>query len=280
MLTIIFLILGLIVGSFLNVLVYRLQTTEKLFWDRSHCPHCKHIIRWYDNIPVVSFLLLHGRCRDCQKRISWQYPLVEITTGIVFALIGLVFFKGNTLLSWLSVSYYFFIASSLIVILVYDWLYMEIPSIVLWVAVALAVAYNLYIDWLMIYGNNFGFLTPVIAKVERPALLQMHTYSGVLAAFLAFLFFFFLATKSKEKWMGMGDAYLVILLGLFLGWPQILLALFLAFFLGSVYGIIMLILGQKKMKSQVPFAPFLILGTFVTLLFYAPIINWYLSFYY
>ena len=80
--------------------------------------------------------------------------------------------------------------------------------------------------------------------------------------------------------MGMGDVYLVILLGLFLGWPQIMLALFLAFFLGSLYGLAMLILGRKKMKSQIPFAPFLILGTLITLLFYLPIINWYFSFYY
>ena len=279
MTSLIFLILGLIVGSFLNVLVYRLQTTEKLFWDRSHCPHCKHIIRWYDNIPVVSFILLHARCRDCQKKISWQYPLVEIFTGIVFVLIGFIFFNANDLASWLTVSYYFFMASSLIVILVYDWLYMEIPSIVLWVSVALVVAYNLYADWLIAYGNNLGWLSPVV-RIKTPLLLQMHTYSGALAAFLAFLFFFLLAAKSKEKWMGMGDVYLVILLGLFLGWPQIVLALFLAFFLGSLYGLAMLILGRKKMKSQIPFAPFLILGTLITLLFYLPIINWYFSFYY
>ncbi len=272
----IFFILGLIVGSFLNVLIYRLQTTEKIFLDRSHCPHCKHIIRWYDNIPIVSFILLHGRCRDCQKKISWQYPLVETFTGIIFALIGTIFFKVNDWLSWLTVGYYFFIASSLIVILVYDWLYMEIPSIVLWVSVALAIAYNLSIDWLAFYGNH---LTPIL-KTKSSLLLQTHTYAGVLAAFWAFLFFFFLAAKSKEKWMGMGDAYLVILLGLLLGWPQILLALFLAFFLGSIYGLTMLILGRRKMRSQIPFAPFLVLGAFITLLFYTSIINWYFSLYY
>ena len=264
MIILIFFIFGLAIGSFLNVLVYRLHTAEKLFLDRSHCPHCRHIIRWYDNIPVLSFILLRGRCRYCRKKISWQYPLVETSTGIIFALVGYFFFVTNDITTWLTTAYYLTIASALIAILVYDWLYREILGGVLWTAVALAVAFNLYADWLTVYGNN-------LIKVD---ILQTHTYAGVLGAFLAFLFFFFLVAKSDEKWMGMGDAYLVILLGLFLGWPEILLALFLSFFIGAIYGIIMISLGRKKMKSQVPFAPFLVSGAFITLFFYSPIMNW------
>ena len=263
MLVIIFFILGLIVGSFLNVLVYRLHSAEKLFWDRSRCPSCKHIIRWYDNMPVLSFILLRGHCRDCKKRISWQYPLVEISTGFIFAAIGYAFFNLNILNTWLVTTYYLIISGALITILVYDWLYLEIPAVVIWVALSLSVTFNLLFDW---------FQTKQITSV-----LDVTTYSGVLAGFLAFLFFFILVAGSDEKWMGMGDAYLVLFLGFVLGWPKLLLALFLAFSLGAIYGIIMIILGKRKMKSQVPFAPFLVLGTFIALFFYLPITSWYFS---
>lgn len=257
---IIFLIAGLIVGSFLNVLVYRLHMAEDFFIARSKCPHCKTQINWYDNIPVISFILLKARCRDCKEKISWQYPIVEILTGIVFALIGWKFFVLTNTSSWLPTTYYFFVASSLIAILVYDLLYMEIPSIVLWVGVFVAIAFGLYADW----GSQNLLLDTII-------------YPGILASFVAFVFFFALSAGSGERWMGMGDAYLVILLGLLVGWPEILLALFLAFFFGASYGIIMLVLKKKKMKSQIPFAPFLIVGTFITLFFYEPIVNWYFS---
>ncbi len=266
MIILIFLVLGLLIGSFLNVLVYRLRAAEELFWDRSKCPHCQRLIRWYDNVPVVSFILLKFRCRDCRQKISWQYPLVEILTGIIFATIGQKFFNVSDMSTWLTTGYYLIMASSLIAIAVYDWLYLEIPGEVLWVAVAVAVAFGLYADWTA--WLNFQML---------PDIFNSMTYSGTLAAFLAFTFFFLLSTISREKWMGMGDAYLAILLGLIAGFPKILLALFLAFFIGAVWGMILIAAKKKKMKSRLPFAPFMILGTFIALFFYAPITNWYFS---
>ncbi len=265
---IIFLLLGLAIGSFLNVLVYRLRFAEEFLWDRSKCPHCQHMIRWYDNVPLLSFILLKFRCRDCKEKISFQYPLVEIFTGIIFALIGYFFFNLENTATWLTTFYYLLISGALIAILVYDWLYMEIPGEVLWVAISIAIAYNLQADWAS-FGN--------ISSLGGAGILGVRTYAGALAAFGAFLFFFLLSTLSREKWMGMGDSYLVILLGLFVGFPEILLALFLAFFLGSIYGIIMIVIGKKKMKSQLPFAPFLVMGTFVTLFFFEQIMTWYLG---
>lgn len=259
----IFFIGGLLAGSFLNVLVYRLRTAETLFLDRSKCPHCRNIIPWYDNIPVISFVLLKFRCRSCQGKISWQYPLVELGTGIVFAAVGMKFFSSIDPTTWFPVFFYLFVSGALIAILVYDWLYLEIPSLVLWPSVGAAIFSNLVLDWGTVnFGNN---------------LLGSATYSGTLAGFVAFLFFFMLVSVSREKWMGMGDAYLVILLGLIVGWPQILLALFLAFAIGAVYGIILIVLQKKKMNSQLPFAPFLILGTFLTLFLYSPLTEWYFS---
>ena len=120
---IIFLLFGLIIGSFLNAVVYRLNAVESLL-ERSHCPHCKKKIRWFDNIPLLSFILLSAKCRDCGEKISWQYPLVELTTGIVFALVGNYFFFSFDSSSWLLTDYYLVIFSLLFIVFVYDLKYM------------------------------------------------------------------------------------------------------------------------------------------------------------
>lgn len=262
----IFLILGLIVGSFLNVVVYRLRVAETLVADRSHCPHCKTTIVWYDNIPVISFILLKFRCRNCKEKISWQYPLVEIFTGLVFALIGQRYFDIADVSTWANAIYYLGVASFMIVIFVYDFLYLEIPGLVMWPAIGFVIVFNLFFDWGRVdFGND---------------VLQLATYSGTLAASVAFAFFFLLVAISKEKWMGMGDAYLVILLGLILGWPQILLGLMLAFTLGALFGVVLIILKKKNMSSQIPFAPFLVLGSLIALFWYGPIVEWYIRLFY
>jgi prepilin signal peptidase PulO-like enzyme (type II secretory pathway) len=257
----IFFLIGLMVGSFLNVLVYRTRVAEDIFFDRSRCPHCKKIIAWYDNIPLLSFILLKFRCRNCRKKISWQYPVVELLLGILFAGLGVKYFILQDFSSWTTTLYFLGVAVFLAAIFVYDWLYMEIPEIFIWPAIAWSLAFNLLLDF-----NKGNFSGDVFS---------VSTYSGILAALVAFTFFFLMSTLSHEKWMGMGDAYLAIFLGLILGWPQILLASFFSFFTGSVYGIIAIALGKKKMKSQVPFAPFLVIGTLIALFWYAPIVDWY-----
>lgn len=260
----IFFILGLIIGSFLNVVVYRLQVAQSL-WGRSFCPHCKIKIAWYDNIPLISFVLLKFQCRKCKKKISWQYPAVEFFTGVVFALIGWKFFDIVDMQSYLITVYYLGIVSFLIAVFVYDWLYMEIPSLVLWIGGLWAIAFNIYFD---------------LTKTEKIfSVLQVGIFSGMVAAAVAFAFFFALVYFSKEKWMGMGDALLVIFLGLFLGWPQILVGLFLAFNLGAFYSIFLLLIKKRNLKSQIPFGPFLVLGSVITILFYDIIMRWYLGLY-
>jgi leader peptidase (prepilin peptidase) / N-methyltransferase len=259
--TFIFFIFGLLVGSFINVVVYRLNMAENLITDRSKCPHCKNLIRWYDNIPLISFILLKFRCRDCREKISFQYPLVEFFTGIIFALIGARYFSAADMSTWAATIYYLGISGALVAIFVYDFLYMEIPGLVLWPAVGWAIAFNLLLDWNRAESGS--------------SIFNSLTYSGVLAAFAAFIFFFLMVAISKEKWMGMGDAYLAILLGLILGWPQIILALMLAFAIGAIFGIILILLKKKKMESQIPFAPFLVLGTLISLFFYVEITSWY-----
>lgn len=260
---VIFFILGLIVGSFINVVVYRLNVAESFVVGRSKCPHCQTLIKWYDNIPLLSFIILKFRCRNCREKISFQYPLTEFFTGVVFAIIGVKYFNVTDVSTWTLTIYYLGATSALIAIFVYDFLYMEIPGLVLWPAVGWAIACNLLLDWNRLdLGNNIW---------------NSLIFSGTLAAFAAFIFFFLLVAVSREKWMGMGDAYLVILLGLILGWPQILSALMLAFSIGAIFGVILIVAKKKKMESQIPFAPFLVLGALISLFFHSNIISWYLG---
>lgn len=246
--TFIFLIFGLIIGSFLNAVVYRLHTVESLL-ERSHCPHCKKKVRWFDNVPVLSFVLLSARCRDCGEKISWQYPVVELLTGIVFAILGNYFFVPMDVSSWLLTFFYLVIFSILLVIFVYDFKYMEIPMLVLWLGVGVSLVYFVFADW-----QNFQSFTSI---------LDMRTIAGILGGIVAGGFFYALAAYSKETWMGYGDAYLGLLVGLVVGWPNIFWALMLACTIGALVSIGLIGLSKKTMKSQVPFAPFLITGTFL-----------------
>lgn len=247
----IFFILGLIIGSFLNVVVYRLNSMETLL-GRSHCPHCRQKIHWRDNVPLVSFLLLSARCRDCGEKISWQYPLLELGTGVLFALVGKYFFVLADSATWLETFFYLITFSLLLVIFVYDLKYMEIPMHVLWIAVAIAVAYVLSADW-----TSFVPLTEI---------MQLKTFSAAVGAIVMFAFFFALSWYSKETWMGEGDAYVGLLMGLIVGWPGVIIALMFSSVIGTLVSVGLVLAKRKTMKSQVPFAPFLVCGTFLTVL--------------
>jgi len=248
--TIIFLLTGLIIGSFINAVVYRINAVESLM-ERSHCPHCKKKVRWFDNVPLLSFILLSAKCRDCGEKISWQYPAVEALTGIVFALLGSYFFQLYDIASWTLTGYYLIVFSLLMIIFVYDFKYMEIPMLILWIGIGVSLAYFLLADW-----QNFGMAISIF---------DLRTFSGILGALVAGGFFWGLAAYSKEAWMGYGDAYLGLLIGLIVGWPNVLWALMLSFTIGALVSVGLIAVSKKTMKSQVPFAPFLITGTFLAL---------------
>lgn len=248
---VIFFIFGLIIGSFLNSVVYRLHAVESLL-ERSHCPHCKKKIRWFDNIPLLSFIILAAKCRDCGEKISWQYPVTEFLIGVVFVLIGNYFFSSYDSSSWLLVGYYMVVFSLLAIIFIYDLKYMEIPMVILWIGVAVTAVYFLAADWQ-------SFSTAL-------SLLDLRTVSGVLGGLVAFMFFFALAAYSKETWMGYGDAYIGMLIGFIVGWPNVIWTLMLSFAIGAIISVGLILLRKKTMKSQVPFAPFLIVGTFLVII--------------
>lgn len=248
----IFFVGGLIVGSFLNVVIYRLNAIETLF-GRSHCAHCKKLVRWYDNIPLVSFILLGTRCRDCKEKISWQYPAVELATGILFGLVGSLFFVPEIGQSWFLVGFYLFMIALFVVLFVYDLLYMEVPMIIIWIGLVVSI----------VFGVGYYFMPEVSARFS---FLSLDVMATSIASVLVFFFFFCLSYFSKEKWMGSGDAYVAILCSFFVGWPLVLAALMLAFTLGSIIGIGLVLFQGKTLHTQVPFAPFLIAGALLALI--------------
>lgn len=245
-----FFILGLAVGSFLNVLVYRLKDGETLL-GRSYCRHCKHLIRWYDNVPLLSFLVLGGKCRDCKERLSWQYPLLEAATGIGFVLVGRFFFVLEDQSTWIETGWLLGIVSLFLAIAAYDLINMEIP-------LSLLVASALW-------TGAFLLLTSYMEPLPKELWWESRLAQGVLGGGVIALFFFALVYASKETWMGWGDVWLGGVAGMIVGLPAALLMLTLSFGFGALFGLGMIAFHKKGMKSQIPFAPYLVLGTLLTL---------------
>jgi len=249
---------GLMVGSFLNCVIYRLEKNESFLKGRSYCPHCKHILSWKDLIPILSFLILKRKCRYCKNKISVQYPLVELATGILFVSVAQLTVNSEqlTISNLVNFCYLLIVICFLIIIFVYDLKYFLIPDKVIHPAIIIALIFN------------FQFL---ISKQ-----FSIFNYS-ILSAFGAAFFFLLIFLVSRGKWLGFGDVKLAFFMGLFLGFPNILVALFFAFFIGAIIGIGLIISGKKTLKSEIPFGPFLVTGTFIALFFGNQIINWYLN---
>ena len=235
-------ILGLIVGSFLNAVIYRLHSGESIIKARSHCVKCGHVLSWYELVPVLSFVLQAGKCRACKDRISFHYPAVELATASVFA--AVLYYN-------LPLPYTLTISSFLIAIFVYDLKHYIIPDKIIYPAILLSGIWRL------------AFSDELLSSV----------YAGLTASvFFALIFF-----VSRGKWLGFGDVKLAFFMGLFLGWPNIAIALFAAFVLGGIVGIGLVGLHLKTMRSQVPFGPFLVTGTFIALFWGREITDWYLN---
>ena len=262
---------GLIIGSFLNSVIYRLSLSNFSFKDlamlknRSYCPQCKHILNWQDLVPVLSFIVLKGKCRYCQKLISWQYPLVELMTAFLFVLMFWQWGLGNYLifnigiLDFFTLFYFLIITAFLVIIFVYDLKHYIIPDEIIYPAIIITGIFNFQ----FLIFNQFPIFNSLI-----------------LSAFGAAGFFLIIVLISHGQWMGGGDIKLAFLMGFFLGWPNILIALFLAFVLGAIIGVGLVIFRKKGLKSKIPFGPFLIGATFIALFFGEKIINWYLNLYF
>jgi len=246
-------IFGLIIGSFLNCVIWRLYKEEKIT-GRSYCPKCRHQLAWYENIPVFSFLFLRGKCGHCQGRISWQYPLVELITAMLFScsfyLISAQFPISNFQFL-ISLFKYWFLISIMIIIFVIDLRWYLILDIITLPACLIIFIVNILL------GQNWLNLL----------------ISGIIGG----SFFLLQFLISKGKWIGGGDIRMGLLMGLALGWPNVIVALMLAYLLGSIIGLSLILIGKKKWGSQVPMGIFLSTATVIALFFGGRIMAWYLG---
>lgn len=278
MLIILLFILGICIGSFLNVLIDRLPNDENPLTGRSYCDKCKKTLKWYDLIPVLSFILLRGKCRNCHSPISFYYPLVEIITGIMF--VGVFIFLIESRItnheSWLAnfefrnylefgilnfgfiinYLYYLFIVCSLLVVFFADIKYGIIPDKVIFPAIIISFFF-------LFFTSKESWLSFPL----QPATFEVfaNKFSSALGAFI---FFLFLHLITRGRGMGLGDVKLALLLGIFLGFPQIITALYIAFLTGAIIGLILIIWRKKKLSGgTIPFGPFLVFGALVSLFF-------------
>lgn len=256
-------LLGIVIGSFINALQYRIQNEMSISKGRSICPHCKKQLAWHDNIPVFSFLFLRGKCRQCKKPISWQYPVVELLTGFAFVAVALPIISYQlSVINVASLLCLFFITFCLILIGLHDQKTTYVLSGYVYAAIVATLIY-LLVTYTGFWGAKelFSYFKP-----------------NVLSSLVAMLPFALLFLISKGTWMGAGDIEIAALLGFLLGWPNFMVALYFAFLVGAIWGLVKVYFFKNaNMKSEMPFAPFLIAGIFFALLFADKIISIYVN---
>lgn len=238
-------VLGLLIGSFLNVCIYRIPKGENIAISRSHCMKCGHVLKWYELIPLFSWLIQGGKCRSCKDKISVQYPIIEASNALVWMTI--LFVWG---LRWETILYCA-CASVMIVISVIDERTKEIN-----------LGLNLFLG---------------VLGIARLVIDYKNWYYYVIGMFVVSVPFLLIVIISKERAMGLGDVYLMAAAGLLLGWKHVLLATVIGCALGSVIHIIRMKVSKKG--NELAFGPYLCLGIYLTILFGEPILRWYLSYF-
>ena len=239
-------IFGVIIGSFLNVCIYRVPHGESFVFSRSRCPQCGHELKWWELIPVISFLVLKGKCSQCNSSIDWQYTFVEIFTGLIFLILYLRF--GFTINFYI----YLLLFSILIILSGIDIRFRIIPDIV--TIPALVV----------------GFIVSIVFS----HITYLNSILGIIAGGGSLLLIAYLSRGG----MGGGDIKMMAMVGAFAGWKVALMSIFLGAFIGSINGLILIIIHDKKsVKSSLPFGPYLSFGVLISILYYQRIIEYYLD---
>jgi len=265
-----FFILGTFIGSFLNVLIDRIPQEQSVVFGRSYCDSCKHKLSWIDLIPIVSFIMLNGKCRYCRKKISIYYPIVETTTGTLFVIVSYAILS-NAFMMWatdipyiVATIYFLSIIASLITIFFIDLKYGIIPFIIVFFAVGMTFLWYLFLPFSHFSPQDTNFYAIQISDLFR------YILSGI-GSFAAF-FLLFYATKGKG--LGFGDVVYAFLMGLLLGFPRILLGLYIAFLTGAFISLILVLLKKKKLRGgTIPFGPFLVFGTVISIIWGQQIIG-------
>lgn len=251
-------IIGAAVGSFTSVVIYRLHHKKKgILRGRSACTECETELKSLDLIPIVSFLSLRGKCRYCSKEISYMYPLLELITGGLFALLFLKFPFFNSALQFSGVIFgmyclYAFYVFVLVFTFFFDLHYLKVSDEILLPAI----------------------LIGLIATIATP--LTPHFFNAVMGAAVAVAFFGAQFLISKGTWIGLGDLRIGAFMGVIFGWKLTIVALFLSYLIGSVVSIFIIARKKKFRGVKIPFAPLLVTGTLVTIFFGDAILQWYL----
>ncbi|QQR82026.1 MAG: prepilin peptidase [Deltaproteobacteria bacterium] len=251
-------LLGLCVGSFLNVCIYRIPLEKSVVAPRSHCPQCDRFLKWYENIPLFSYIIQGGKCRHCKKWISMRYPLVELLTGVLSLMVCLKFGWG------LSYALYFLLfVAPMVAITFIDLDHQIIP------------------DVFSLTGILSGILT-VFFTMDAPGVLWweklLFSGKGILLGGGSLLAVSWIYEKlRKQEGIGGGDIKLAAMFGAFFGWKGVLMILFLSSFLGSVVGVFLMVVYRKGLKLVIPFGPFLATASLIYLFFGNQILQWYLN---
>ncbi|WP_420850276.1 prepilin peptidase [Oryzomonas sagensis] len=240
---------GLVVGSFLNVCISRMPRNESVVFPPSHCPLCKYRIRWFDNIPLLSYLWLRGRCRGCGAHISLQYPLVELLNGLLTLAL---FWRFGLSLSFLAL---FLFCSALVVITFIDIEHQIIPDEISLPGIVIGFIFSFFLPWQTWVGSLVGILLG-----GGSLLLVASCYQWL----------------TGKEGMGGGDIKLLAMMGAFLGWKAVPFIIFASSLVGSVVGIAMMLILKKDSKLAIPFGPYLAFGAVLYIFYGGRLIQWYL----
>ena len=275
MLNVISVLFGAMIGSFLNVCICRIPEGKSIVTPGSHCPQCGKAIRWYDNLPVISFLLLRGRCRHCRRSISVQYPLVEGITAILSLLLFIRFGPSPQYVI------YFAFTAALVVITVIDLYHQIIPN-----GISLpGIAVGLLASWFLPNPALMdGLLRGLVFQAARlgvnlsnhaafvDALLGIVLGGGSLLLVIHLYYWL-----RKGEGMGGGDVKLLAMVGAFLGWKAVIVTIIFSSFIGSIVGVALMVRKGKDLKYAIPYGPFLSLGAVIALFYGEGLIVWYLT---
>jgi leader peptidase (prepilin peptidase) / N-methyltransferase len=243
-------IFGAVVGSFLNVCICRLPKEASVVFPPSHCPACDYRIPWYDNVPIISYLVLRGRCRSCKAQISLQYPLVELVNALLTLFLFLRF--GPTL----PFVVLFLFCSAMVVVTFIDLEHQIIPDVISLPGIVVGFVFSFFIPQL-------GWLNSLIGILAGGGSLWLVASGYELL--------------TKKEGMGGGDIKLLAMMGAFFGWKAIPFIIFVSSLVGSVIGVTVMLMQKKDAKLAIPFGPFLALGAVIYIFFGRQLIHWYLN---
>ncbi len=244
-------LIGLCIGSFLNVVIYRLPRGQSLVTPPSRCRNCGYLLRWFDNVPVLSWLLLRARCRNCHTPVSWQYPVVELITGALFLLVVWLTPIGPLVFSRLL------LVCILIALFGIDLEHQILPNSI------------------TLPGIAIGVIVSLIAPPGiRDSLIGVLLGGGILYAIAGAYYLW-----RREEGMGMGDVKMLAMIGAFLGWKAVLVTLVLSSFSGAIIGLLLMAVQRGNMKFALPFGTFLAIGALIAMLVGDPLVAWYTGFF-